>query len=90
MLDDPISRSYELIRKQEDGDSMSVDISEEMNDTGKRKVKQDSPWIHCDTFQHEMSDSTQHLRLALTVTHLLLVALGSLNVLVIFLILSRP
>ncbi|KAL6725052.1 hypothetical protein Aduo_019877 [Ancylostoma duodenale] len=40
MLDDPISRSYELIRKQEDGDSMSVDISEEMNDTEKRKVKQ--------------------------------------------------
>ncbi|EPB77362.1 7 transmembrane receptor [Ancylostoma ceylanicum] len=37
-----------------------------------------------------MSDSSQHLRLALTVTHLLLVALGSLNVLVIFLILSRP
>ncbi|KAK5981695.1 7 transmembrane receptor [Trichostrongylus colubriformis] len=41
-------------------------------------------------FQHEMSDSSQHLRLALTVTHLLLVALGSLNVVVIFLILSRP
>ncbi|EYB87437.1 hypothetical protein Y032_0263g603 [Ancylostoma ceylanicum] len=40
--------------------------------------------------RHEMSDSSQHLRLALTVTHLLLVALGSLNVLVIFLILSRP
>ncbi|RCN29146.1 7 transmembrane receptor [Ancylostoma caninum] len=37
-----------------------------------------------------MSDSSHHLRLALTVTHLLLVALGSLNVLVIFLILSRP
>ncbi|KAK6759569.1 hypothetical protein RB195_021258 [Necator americanus] len=36
-----------------------------------------------------MSDSSQHLRLALTVTHLLLVALGSLNLLVIFLILSR-
>ncbi|CAJ0610269.1 unnamed protein product [Cylicocyclus nassatus] len=41
-------------------------------------------------WMHEMSDSSQHLRLALTVTHLLLVALGSLNVLVIFLILSRP
>ncbi|ETN84918.1 hypothetical protein NECAME_01478 [Necator americanus] len=38
---------------------------------------------------HEMSDSSQHLRLALTVTHLLLVALGSLNLLVIFLILSK-
>ncbi|VDM52550.1 unnamed protein product [Angiostrongylus costaricensis] len=37
-----------------------------------------------------MSDSSQHLRIALTVTHLLLVGLGSLNVFVIFLILSRP
>ncbi|XGW34763.1 hypothetical protein V3C99_018635 [Haemonchus contortus] len=34
-------------------------------------------------------DSSQHLRLALTVTHLLLVVLGLLNVLVIILILSR-
>ncbi|KAE9418342.1 hypothetical protein Angca_009082 [Angiostrongylus cantonensis] len=40
--------------------------------------------------QHEMSDSSHHLRIALTVTHLLLVGLGSLNVFVIFLILSRP
>ncbi|KJH41089.1 hypothetical protein DICVIV_12945, partial [Dictyocaulus viviparus] len=43
-----------------------------------------------DKIDHEMSDSSQHLRLALTVTHLLFVGLGSLNVLVIFLILSRP
>ncbi|KAJ1367891.1 hypothetical protein KIN20_028912 [Parelaphostrongylus tenuis] len=41
-------------------------------------------------FQHEMSDSSQHLRIALTVIHLMLVGLGSLNVFVIFLILSRP
>ncbi|CAD6190488.1 unnamed protein product [Caenorhabditis auriculariae] len=37
-----------------------------------------------------MSDSSQHLRLALTVTHLLLVALGSVNLVVILLIISRP
>uniref|UniRef100_A0A1I7UPZ3 G_PROTEIN_RECEP_F1_2 domain-containing protein n=1 Tax=Caenorhabditis tropicalis TaxID=1561998 RepID=A0A1I7UPZ3_9PELO len=37
-----------------------------------------------------MSDSSQHLRLALTVTHLLLVALGSVNLIVILLIITRP
>uniref|UniRef100_A0A8R1HH56 G_PROTEIN_RECEP_F1_2 domain-containing protein n=1 Tax=Caenorhabditis japonica TaxID=281687 RepID=A0A8R1HH56_CAEJA len=39
---------------------------------------------------HAMSDSSQHLRLALTVTHLLLVALGSVNLIVILLIITRP
>ncbi|ULT81814.1 hypothetical protein L3Y34_011643 [Caenorhabditis briggsae] len=40
--------------------------------------------------QHAMSDSSKHLRLALTVTHLLLVALGSVNLIVIYLIIKRP
>uniref|UniRef100_A0A1I7X5T6 G_PROTEIN_RECEP_F1_2 domain-containing protein n=1 Tax=Heterorhabditis bacteriophora TaxID=37862 RepID=A0A1I7X5T6_HETBA len=39
---------------------------------------------------YEMSDSSQHLRLALTVTHLLLVALGSVNLIVVLLIFTRP
>ncbi|CAI5454624.1 unnamed protein product [Caenorhabditis angaria] len=41
-------------------------------------------------FEHAMSDSSQHLRLALTVTHLMLVALGSVNLIVILLIITRP
>lgn len=37
-----------------------------------------------------IDDGTAALRLALTVTHLVLVLLGSVNLLVIFLILLRP
>ncbi|PAV69827.1 hypothetical protein WR25_26071 [Diploscapter pachys] len=37
-----------------------------------------------------MSDSSQHLRIALTITQLFLVALGSINLLIILLILIKP